>query len=131
MNISNDNGRRGADSWLRLSSRAIGVLAGITGLLGASYLIVTSVLPYFFSDSAAQNAPIFLVWSIVLVGLSFGAGYVAWNEMLWAVWGFAIVISILSVVTLLSFGVVVIPLATLLLIAAVLLTVDQRFRVEG
>jgi len=114
-------------SWLSLTSRVIGVLAGIAGLLGASYLLATSVLPYFFSDNAAQDAPIFLIWSIVLIGLSFGAGYVAWNEKLWAVWGFAIAISVLSVVTLFSFGAVAIPLATLLLIAAILSTVDQMF----
>ena len=131
MNTSSDNGQRSTGSWLGLTSRVIGVLAGIAGLLGASYLIATSVLPYFFSDSAAQDAPIFLLWSTVLIGLSFGAGYVAWNEKLWAVWGFAIVISILSVVTLLSFGVVAIPLAILLLIAAILLTVDQKFRMVG
>ena len=134
MNTSYDNEQRSTGSWLSLSSRAIGVLAGIVGLLGASYLIVTSVLPYFFSDSAtlaAENAPTFLVWSIVLIGLAFGAGYVAWNEKLWAVWGFAIVISILSVATLFSFGAVVIPVAILLLIAAILLTVDQKFRMVG
>ncbi len=127
MNTSYDNGQWSTGSWLSLTSRAIGVLAGIAGLLGASYLIATSVLPYFFSDSAAQDAPIFLIWSIVLIGLSFGAGYVAWNEKLWAVWGFAIAISVLSVVTLFSFGAVAIPLATLLLIAAILSTVDQMF----
>jgi hypothetical protein len=134
MNMSYDNEQRSRGSWLSLSSRAIGVLAGVFGLLGASYLIVTSVLPYLFSDSAtlaAENAPTFSIWSIVLIGLSFGAGYVAWCEMLWAVWGFAIVISVLSVATLFSFGAVVIPLATLLLIAATLLTVDQVFRMGG
>lgn len=86
MNTAHDNGRRGTDSWLSISSKGIGLLAGIAGLFGAAYLLVTSVVPHLFSSNgtlAAENAPIFLVWSIVLVGLSLGAGYGAWKEKLW------------------------------------------------
>jgi hypothetical protein len=130
--MSLNTGRRGNDSWLNLGSRGIGLLAVVAGLLGAGYLLATSVFPHLFSDSgtlAAENAPVFLVWSIILIGLSVSAGYGIWKRKVWTVWGLVVIVSGLSLLSLFSFGIVTVPFAVLLLVAAILLTLDQRFTV--
>ncbi|RJT07557.1 hypothetical protein [Halococcus sp. IIIV-5B] len=131
MEASYSRDRRGRDSWLGLSGRGIGLLAGVSGLGGAAYLLMTSVVPYVFSPTgtlSSENAPVFLVWSIALVALSIGAGYSAWHEMIWVVWGLAGVTSAITVFALFSFGGVVAPMAGLLLVAAILLSIERMFQ---
>lgn len=99
------------------------------GLLGSGYLLATSVLPYLFTDSstlAAENAPIILFWSAVVVALSLGVGYWAWTEHVWRVWGLAVAVSVLTVLSLFSIGSTIAPFAALSVVAAVLLTVERR-----
>lgn len=131
MNFSTD--RRDDESWLSLSGRAIGLIAVVAGLLAAGYILVTAVFPHLFSNSetlSAENAPIFLFWSIVIIGLSIGAGYGIWKQKMAVVWGLVVIGSVLSALALFSFGAVVVPFAAFLLISAVLLTADQRSVIE-
>ena len=128
MSVTNNHGR-GSGSRLSLAGKGVGLLAMLAGLLGSGYLLVTAVIPYLFSDGgtlAAENAPIILFWSVVIVALSLGVGYWAWTENVWRVWGLAVAVSIFSVLSLWSIGTVILPFAVLLIVAAVLLTVERR-----
>lgn len=116
-------------SRLGVAGRVMGVLAMVAGLLGAGYLLAVLVLPYLFSGGeslAVANAPVVLVWSVAIVGVSVGVGYWAWTERVWRVWGLAVAVSLFSVLSLFSIGRVIVPFAVLSVVAAVLLTVERR-----
>ncbi|EMA44106.1 hypothetical protein [Halococcus saccharolyticus] len=132
MSLSHNRGRDGG-SRLGFIGRGAGLLAALVGLLGAGYLLVISVIPYLFVDGAtlaAENAPVMLFWSAVVIALSLGVGYWAWTEQVWRVWGLAVAVSVFSVLSLFSIGSVIVPLAVLSVIAAVLLTVERRTAVR-
>ena len=128
MNVTEEYGREGGSRLGRVG-RGVGLLAMAAGLLGSGYLLVTFVVPYLFADGgtlAAENAPIIFCWSVVIIVLSFGVGIWAWTGKVWRVWGLAVVVSVLTVLSLFSIGRVIAPFAALSVLAAVLLTTERR-----
>lgn len=134
MRVFHNLSQDGSDSRLNIAARSMGLIAMIGGLIGVGYLIVVGVAPYLFTDGkilAEANAPIVLFWSVVIAIISLSAGYWAWNEKLWYIWGLAVVMPVFTVFTLFSIGRAIVPFSILLLITAILLTIDHRITATG
>lgn len=121
-------------SWFTKGSIGLGLLASIVGLGAALYLIILFVLPYvelspgriaFASTVQAENAPITLFWSLVIVLGSLLVGYSVWRQWLLVQWMFTLAFVIFTILSLFSFGYVIAPATGLLLLSTILLTLGR------
>ena len=115
-----------------------GIAASLAGLLSAGWLVAQMVLPYLSvssvgvriandaGDLGAENAPIIAFWSAVIVGLSLLTAYVVRTENLRALWGLAVVLPVLAILSLFSFGLAVVPFAVLVVLSALFVTLGRR-----
>ena len=72
-----------------------------------------------------DNEPVTKFWAAILVGLSLAALTAAMYRFVLVVWLVAVLLTVLSVLGLLSIGILVAPVALLLLMAAVCLTLGR------
>lgn len=125
-------------SRFRTAGTVVGLLATIAGILSALYLLAVLVVPYVsvspnginFIDTGslnAANAPVVLFWTFAAIVASLIAGYSAWKAQIVVLWSLAILFSLFTVLGMLSIGLFFAPAAVLLVVAALLMTLDRRY----